>query len=429
MLVVHRLLRRADRRMAMLLRIIVILGTTTVLAWAAIQGRQDTQRRPRAIELIDQLEHFEDETNPDTWEGEGGYVGRSTEDRVYVFDPLFPELPARKIFLHPVAAGKKVLLSAKFRYGAFYRRFKDQVQRHDPVSGAWVTVLEAPVSFAQFDITEDGRIVLISTYEPFYRVRHPLRIAHEFTRPGSSNLVEVFEPMGTQATRQVPYPEEVLKVYAQVDGILPVDRVWNIRDTLVLFQQSTGLLYRFDAQAGRMTLVDVPWHTLLNTYFPEGKAKFPLPKPGGKGFIDCAAFPIYPALYPAGNRRLALVLGVAVRLKGKPVHHHLGKAEDQLLPFPEELIHEGITPLAKRTIALVWDLDEGGLKPIELSPDIGMAWGQSRMWVDYTGNWKRFADMVPNLDPPKVPVKPEAVTKPAKPGLKPAHKEAAPAPR
>ena len=400
-----------------------LLCTALSSPWVLAQP-QDPPRRPGRFELVNQLIHKEDDTNPDAWEGVDGYVGRSTEERVYVFDPLFPELPAKRILLHPIPPGKKVLLSAKYRYGAFYRRFKDQIQRHDPSINSWAVVLEAPTSFAQFDIIEDGRIVLISTYDPLHRARHPLQIANEFTKPGTFNILEVFEPHSTKASIQIPYPDEVLKVYEQVDGILPVDRVWNLRDTLVLFQQSTGLLYRYDAQVGRLRSVDVPWHTLLNTYFPEGKAKYPVPKPGRKGIIDCGAFPGYPAVYPAGNRRLVLAAGLHVRFKGKPVHQHLGDAAAQMLPFPEDMIHEGITPLEKRKILLTWDLDEGGLKPVELSPDIGMDWGQSQMWVDYNGNWRRFTEMISKLDPPTPPVKPDTVTKPASPAPAPNPKPA-----
>lgn len=366
------------------------------------QADSEKPRPKRLWALTNLTINTADDVNADTWEA-NGLVGRSTESRVFVFDPWFLDFPARRVLLHPVDRNKKVMLSAKFRYGSFYRRYKNEVQRFEPSLARWVTLLQAPTGFAQFDVTEDGRILLISTGEPFSHDLHPLETYQDQIKPDTSNLIEVFDPLGEVAIKKIPFPEEVRKIHEQVWSIWPVDRVWNFQDTVVLWQQSTGLLYRFDVQTNRLDMPELPWHTLLNTYFPEGRPKFPGGSESDPALIDRGAFPIYPQFYPAGNHRVVLAMGFVFQKIGQPRPGSHADGKPTSLPYPKDLQCQEIPDTTERVGVYVWDLHEGGIKRIALNPKPGPVFGPSQMWIEPDGSWRTFADMIKTLDPPKPP--------------------------
>lgn len=379
----------------------IVLG---LILLVGIAGRCETPVRPvlknRQYELIGHSINTTDEINIDAWEA-NGTVGRSTEDRVFVFDPGLMERPAIRILLHPISINKKALLSSKFRYGFFYRRFNNKIQRFNPSLGDWLPIFESPVEFAQFDITEDGRILLINTGRPEHRKIHPLQRGQEDYPPDTSYLIEIYQPGQEIPDKKIEFPKEIIKIHELVHGVWPVDKVWNIRDTLLLWQQSTGILYRYDAQADRLDLPDVPWHNLLNTYFPEGRPKYPAMARKGRSKIDIFSFPFFPQVYPAGNGRVVLAMRFDYRKKNQVYHLHGISADEEYLPFPSDLICEEIPDQSERVGAFFWDLQEGGLKRLRLQPTPGRDFGPASIWIEPNGSWRLFAELIKTLDPPR----------------------------
>jgi hypothetical protein len=131
----------------------------------------------------------------------------------------------------------------RYRAGKVWAQKKHQILSLETPSRLWVEQLSASHSFETFEVTYDGRIVLIGT--PKY-------------------LIEVYEPGTPEPISTVPYPE--FKVPQQDRPLLSFywERVvtGSFQEHLLIYVAGCGRLFIYDAIKGKLKEVDTPWPTV-----------------------------------------------------------------------------------------------------------------------------------------------------------------------
>jgi hypothetical protein len=143
---------------------------------------------------------------------------------------------------HLASEGMKL----KYRAGQFWASQGDSIQVFVPDPGAWVPRLVAPRAFKDFEITFDGRIVLMDT---------------------EAHLAEFYRPITREPEAVLDYP--VIKGFSR--GVKPVEYpkfFWQspvsalVDEYLVLYFPNLGRMYRVNLLEPACVEVDVPWSCL-----------------------------------------------------------------------------------------------------------------------------------------------------------------------
>lgn len=136
-----------------------------------------------------------------------------------------------------------LLSRSLWRQGAFYCRSGRTLYRHEDGPGGWRKVLEAPVAFETFDVTQGGDLALLGTPDHF---------------------LLLFRPGAERPHHQVPYPDLGLTGQDKpFEG-----RLWKTLQSqacdefLVIYAGDLGRLYSFDVHARRLREAPVPWSPL-----------------------------------------------------------------------------------------------------------------------------------------------------------------------
>lgn len=128
----------------------------------------------------------------------------------------------------------------KFRDGQFWRRRGNSVLRFDEPLKKWWTVMQPAGAFSTFEVTFDGRVVLIGT---------------------EKNLIEVYEPGGKEPVAIEPFPKvEVDPATRELIGFYWDEFVTSAQDEfLVIYAPGSGRLFQYNTHSRSLREASTPW--------------------------------------------------------------------------------------------------------------------------------------------------------------------------
>jgi hypothetical protein len=141
----------------------------------------------------------------------------------------------------PVAADADGPLDfVKFRDGQFWRRRGNQVLRFDESLKKWWMVLQPSGSFSTFEVTFDGKVLLIGT---------------------EKNLIEVYELGGKETVSVEPYPKvEADPATRELIGFYWDEFVTSAQDEyLIIYAPGCGRLFQYNTHSRSLREVSTPW--------------------------------------------------------------------------------------------------------------------------------------------------------------------------
>ncbi len=325
-------------------------------------------------------------------------------------DQLYNPRPDQRVWKGatvPAEETTRYYTGAKYRFGHWYKRVKGQILRHG--KGGWAPLLEPSTYFAQFEILEDGQVLLVCTGHPtpgFKIPRLPWTFGQRDMQSGTANLLETWDPRSGVMTHAVPYPDELHKLNGRwlFRGICGVERTLRVGDHLLLHWADLGQLWSYDLSNQRLRRIALPWQGIDEDRLSRAAAQMGVQNCDGCVEYESGIFAPSLHFYPAGPSEVFLVASSTL-----PTRRHIAPREAALLKQGRRYLHpdrvyseeESRTEQAVQGYRL--DLTTGSVKrfPIDMKSRPRMPW--NAIWVDGTETIKPLTTLTRLKEKPTTP--------------------------
>jgi len=209
--------------------------------------------------------------------GQGYFI---FENKLYIWE-VGKEFSSYSKMNLPISSGSSRKNMLKFRNDSFWIYSDGNIYQFDMVLNRWSRVLEPDCNFNQFDITPDGKIVLIgvsrnSIWKTAAYSKTNLLIPLDFTTINSGKLIEIWEIRARESWKTIDYSEEIADSARQVSYFSGFNRSWIYNDWLILYSPDFGKMIFFNLLNYKTINVKVPWKTIDSDFLKLiGKNKRP----------------------------------------------------------------------------------------------------------------------------------------------------------
>ncbi len=196
-------------------------------------------------------------------------TGVDTEGRVYVIadETLYTELtPNTGKFKATAIPGPKDQIArrrVKYRHGEFYSRNVSKIFRFNPALKTWSSVLDAPRPFQDFDVTLAGQLLLIGVApSPDSGTSLPTANNNKNGPHEKGAMLEIWERFGKNPQDVVELDKDDENLLDWIGGLPSYDRVWQIKDQVIILNSYTGRLAAYDLMNRHLHWIRTPWKGL-----------------------------------------------------------------------------------------------------------------------------------------------------------------------